>query len=916
MADSTLYDLLTDTSPPSSTDSASSQADSPPDWSQFSSLWDNDSATFQPSNLKFDPATLDFGLNVDLNMDLDFNPSLAIDPTALHFDQKMFATTELSPFASQQQVVFPQSLAPRRMSITSSPSSGASLSPIQDPAGTSPILSIPSTAAASPNLLPSAHVPVLATVNDPVDELAQSVRHAAGVTLAVPVQGQAEQLAFSNPPKLPIPRLQRPSPPATSAGSKRKSPLAEPTTSLDPALGGTVAVIGRPKTSHTTIERRYRTNLNARIQSLKDAVPALRVLENKERAKKGQDSPEGAEPDEKLEKLAWDDVVDERGFVDGVKVARKISKANVLGKAAEYIHVLKRRENRLKREQAGLRSLISGLVGGPALLREWEHEWVSRFGGPERDEATSGVSEDDGADDGESDEDDDNVHPKKRIKSAPKKAVKEPKPKKEETSPGVVPEKRKRGRPRKVQPLPEGEAAHQPQQLQGIVTSPAQTQPTQYLLAVFAFISFFNSPLASSSHTPPTHTGVVLADSGAIVTPAVSTSTFGWRETLQFFHLVVSGLVFFSVLLPFLPKGFPRPHTFLLSANIPRTDAARWVALINALDSTRRGTSNEAVLLRTALGVHPGLLGLLFSFATPKRGGKAETLEHKQLEQRAWVRLAELAVFDRTTSFGLRAQAYWGMVSHTPTFATSPSDLSTLALLVFPVWRARAEALWTRAIHARVVRPFEHVVIGTMSVEEASISLAKMSDVRLTPLGSLAVRNVREAVAHIAGRTFVRAVLGPDAQPRDSEVYDTEKDVREEEERRAVVDAGRSMGGRSAELVGLLDRICTGVFVRHEETKLSDDFDIDNEERGVRILLGAIVLYRGLFPSGLPGPSGIPVVLSPPPSPSRRNAGLRAALRVALDGEVFYNGGSELEEARDRVIDMLVDVDRASRRRV
>jgi len=105
---------------------------------------------------------------------------------------------------------------------------------------------------------------------------------------------------------------------------------------LDPSLGGTVAVIGRPKTSHTTIERRYRTNLNARIQSLKDAVPALRVLETKEKGKNGQDSPE-TEVEKKLEKPAWNDKVDERGFVDGVKVARKVSKANVLGKAAEYI---------------------------------------------------------------------------------------------------------------------------------------------------------------------------------------------------------------------------------------------------------------------------------------------------------------------------------------------------------------------------------------------------------------------------------------------------------------------------------------------------------------------------------------------------------------------------------------------------
>ncbi|KAK0445251.1 hypothetical protein EV421DRAFT_2034711 [Armillaria borealis] len=37
----------------------------------------------------------------------------------------------------------------------------------------------------------------------------------------------------------------------------------------------TIIMSSRPKTSHTTIERRYRTNLNARIQSLRVAVPAL-----------------------------------------------------------------------------------------------------------------------------------------------------------------------------------------------------------------------------------------------------------------------------------------------------------------------------------------------------------------------------------------------------------------------------------------------------------------------------------------------------------------------------------------------------------------------------------------------------------------------------------------------------------------
>lgn len=61
-------------------------------------------------------------------------------------------------------------------------------------------------------------------------------------------------------------------------------------------------------------------------------------------------------------------MTDERGFVDGLKVARGCGKANVLGKAVEYIRVLKRREHRLRTEQAGLKSLTGVLVGGPTLV--------------------------------------------------------------------------------------------------------------------------------------------------------------------------------------------------------------------------------------------------------------------------------------------------------------------------------------------------------------------------------------------------------------------------------------------------------------------------------------------------------------------------------------------------------------------
>ena len=64
-------------------------------------------------------------------------------------------------------------------------------------------------------------------------------------------------------------------------------------------------------------------------------MPALRVLEEKNKKGRKEGESDGNEK-EKEEKL-YLDVVDERGFVDGVKVARKGSKANVLGKAVEYI---------------------------------------------------------------------------------------------------------------------------------------------------------------------------------------------------------------------------------------------------------------------------------------------------------------------------------------------------------------------------------------------------------------------------------------------------------------------------------------------------------------------------------------------------------------------------------------------------
>ena len=264
------------------------------------------------------------------------------------------------------------------------------------------------------------------------------------------------------------------------------------------------------------------------------------------------------------------DVIDERGFVDGVKVARKCSKANVLGKAVEYIRVLKKREHRLKAEQAGLKTLISGLVGGPALVREWEREWRASFGGEEKDEVEGDdedADDDDSEDDDGEDGDEDGGRKRKRPKASGVPAVKKPSAEKKKStlSPSEVgssgtPEKRKRGRPRKVLPPPAslGPVATSPSE--GSVhdesltpstpytaTPPQwaqqQAQPQQYLLAVFALFSFFNSPLTSTTsfHPQHHHTGAVLS-----AAQAPSADSWSWKEYMQVLHLVVSVLVLAS----------------------------------------------------------------------------------------------------------------------------------------------------------------------------------------------------------------------------------------------------------------------------------------------------------------------------------------------------------------------------------
>lgn len=351
---------------------------------------------------------------------------------------------------------------------------------------------------------------------------------------------------------------------------------------------------------------------------------------------------------------------------------------------------MKKREGRLKREQSGLKSLVEGLVGGPALLREWEREWKNKFGGEEKDEVEDEQVDEGSDDSGDEDDDDEGPKKKKVKKQAPPPKPKERKPPAppQPTIPGVVPEKRKRGRPRKVVPPPVVAAPanmmpsmfvapivplQQQQQMPPIEvpiqqeqTAEAQSQGDgkQYLLAVFALFSFFNTPLPTSSPFGGSehphewdlhkmnHTGYVIAPHPPLLPPRPPPSpAWGWSEWIQSFHLIVSIVVFATILLPWIPvKAILRPLKFRSrpprSSTVSRNAARPETVLVSALQFQKRGTPTEAADIKHALGAcSAGVMETIKRVLTGKVTATTN-FERKGLEQRAWVRLGEIAVHD------------------------------------------------------------------------------------------------------------------------------------------------------------------------------------------------------------------------------------------------------------------------------
>ncbi|KAG7857256.1 hypothetical protein KL919_003893 [Ogataea angusta] len=109
------------------------------------------------------------------------------------------------------------------------------------------------------------------------------------------------------------------------------------------------------KSPHNLIEKKYRTNINTKIVELRNCVPTLRILVAKEN---NHHTNSTVKDEEYVDDYEGDGYTDDEEKLDGLQPARKLNKATILSKAAEYIKHLEWKNEILKRKNEQLTRML------------------------------------------------------------------------------------------------------------------------------------------------------------------------------------------------------------------------------------------------------------------------------------------------------------------------------------------------------------------------------------------------------------------------------------------------------------------------------------------------------------------------------------------------------------------------------
>lgn len=302
---------------------------------------------------------------------------------------------------------------------------------------------------------------------------------------------------------------------------------------------------------------------------------------------------------------------------------------------------------------------------------------------------------------------------------------------------------------------------------------------------------------------------------------------------------------------------------------------------------------------------------------------------------------------------------------------STTSDLVTAAIVMSStggifggIARMKARSLWAAAKEKVPSKVAEQLVLHSLDVGDALAritSATKMDEFSngermYMPLEVLACGVVKERLMKHLGKLFVEAVSGEE----EGVVINGNE---EEQERRMTIDAARELGGSVDSLGRLFERVWKTYSVDLEDvteqfTCVGSDSISESVDGEIKSLFTALVLYRRLFDGDDVSSSetecascmssSTPTMarsslLSPPPSPrttaqvqtlsramqmnTRRREQNRTLLelRKALGSRVFEDGACTgagqtkemcvvgLEDARDRVVDLVVDLERNER---